>query len=244
MSIPFKMVGIVGLPMAVGLGLVYGLGPCLVSCLPYLGPVFLNSDGGVRGAWRVLLPLSLGRLAVYSGFGAFSGWWAQRYVSGVDARVINLVTGMAALLVGLSLLLRRLRGCSCVVRSCVGQVEKPSQHRIMVQYPSVPTPSISEPAMPAGLFLMGVGMALSPCVPMGGVLVSAAATGSPVRGFALGLGFGVGAIVAPSLVYGLAVAYFGKRLREELGAWLPRFECLSTALFLLVATQQIRLAVM
>ena len=29
---------IIGLPMALSLGLMYGLGPCLVSCLPYLGP--------------------------------------------------------------------------------------------------------------------------------------------------------------------------------------------------------------
>jgi thiol:disulfide interchange protein DsbD len=238
------MVGVVGLPMAVGLGLVYGLGPCLVSCLPYLGPVFLNSDGGVRASWRVLLPLSLGRLTVYGGFGAISGWWAQRYVAGVDVWVINLVTGMAALLVGLSLLLRRLRGRSCALRSCVGQVGKPSQHRVMVQYPSLPRPPISEPAMPAGLFLMGMGMALTPCAPMSVVFVSAAAAGSPLWGLTLGLGFGIGAIVAPSLVYGLAVAYFGKRLREELGTWLPRFECLSSALFLVIAIRQIRLGFM
>jgi sulfite exporter TauE/SafE len=98
--------------------------------------------------------------------------------------------------------------------------------------------------MPAGLFLMGMGMALTPCAPMSVVLVSAAAAGNPLWGLTLGLGFGIGAIVAPSLVYGLAVAYFGKRLREELGTWLPRFECLSSALFLLIAIQQIRLGLM
>ena len=46
--------GTIGLPMALGLGMLYGLGPCLVSCLPYLGPVFLNADQGIRQSWKIL----------------------------------------------------------------------------------------------------------------------------------------------------------------------------------------------
>ena len=49
------------------LGLGFGAGPCNIACLPFLGPVFVASGGGVRRAWRVLLPFSLGRLTGYAG---------------------------------------------------------------------------------------------------------------------------------------------------------------------------------
>ena len=55
----------------------------------------------------------------------------------------------------------------------------------------------------------------------------------------VGKAFGLGAIVVPSLVYGLGVAYFGARLREQLGPWRPRIEALSAGLLILVGMNQI-----
>jgi len=40
--------------------------------------------------------------------------------------------------------------------------------------------------LPGGLFLMGIGMALSPCAPLGIVLFSASLTGSAAGGLLLG----------------------------------------------------------
>jgi len=88
--------------------------------------------------------------------------------------------------------------------------------------------------MPGGLFLMGLGMALNPCTPLGIVMFSAAASASGLAGLALGLGFGIGAIAVPSLVYGIGVAYFGSRLRAELGNYRARIERLSAGLLILV----------
>ena len=70
------------------LGFSYGSGPCNIACLPYLGPVLMNSSEGIRGAWRTLLPFSLGRLSGYvllgSGAGALGllvqDWIAQPWV--------------------------------------------------------------------------------------------------------------------------------------------------------------------
>jgi sulfite exporter TauE/SafE len=93
--------------------------------------------------------------------------------------------------------------------------------------------------MPLGLYLMGIGMALNPCAPMGVVLFSAAATSSAFYGACLGFCFGLGAITAPALAYGLGVAYFGQQLRGQLGHWLPRFELASAGLLILVGVNQL-----
>ena len=219
----------IGLPMALGLGLVYGLGPCLISCLPYLGPLFINAERGIRHSWRILLPVSLGRLTVYGGFGAVSGWWGGRYVGGVNGWVVHVTVGVALVLVGIALLGRRSGGAACGACSSGGEQ----------QITWRPRPAAVAQAMPSGLYLMGVGMALTPCAPQGAVLVAAAASGTPWSGAALGLSFGLGAIAAPWLVYGTVVAYVGQQLREQLGRWQPRIEVLSA--FLLLGTGLVQL---
>lgn len=229
MSVQAEVLPLVGLPVALGLGLLYGMGPCLVSCLPYLGPVFLASDGGIRRSWRVLLPLSLGRLTVYGGFGAISGWWGSRFVGGVTDWVIHLVVGLAGVLVGWALFLRRQRPAGCSGSPMAAEAPLHFQRRAT-------TPPDH---LPFGLYLMGMGLALTPCAPQGVVLASAAASGSPLLGAGFGLLFGAGALLAPAVVYGLAAAYIGQQLRRQLGAWLGRLERLSAALLVLVGSSEL-----
>lgn len=222
---------IVGLPMAFALGLVYGLGPCLVSCLPYLGPVFLARDFSWRRSWRVVLPLSLGRLAGYASFGALAGWVGHYAKEGMAvSSSLHLLIGAAALMVGISLLRQRRPACAMVAAVPAGEA---------VLLRRIDVGQQARPLLPGGLFLMGVGMALTPCGPLGVVLFSAAASGGAASGLLLGSGFGLGAIVVPSLVYGLGVSYFGRRLREQLGPWLPRIEWLSAGLLILVGLRQL-----
>lgn len=219
---------IVGLPMAMSLGLAYGLGPCLVACLPFLGPIFLARDFSLRRSWRVVLPLSLGRLAGYSLFGAAAGFAGQYVKDGAAASpALGLVVGSASLLIGLALLWQPRPACAAA----------PAAGSAPLRRFEVDTEP--RPLLPGGLFLMGIGMALTPCAPLGVVLFSAAAAGHAAAGLLLGLCFGLGAIVVPSLVYGLGVAYFGGRLREQLGPWRPRIEALSAGLLILVGMSQI-----
>jgi cytochrome c biogenesis protein CcdA len=218
---------LVGIPMALSLGLMYGLGPCLVSCLPYLGPVFLARDFGLRRAWRVVLPLSLGRLAGYGGFGLVAGLAGHTVKDGAAAPVLRILVGSAALMVGLALLWRR---PACAAGGTGG-------HTATLR--RLDPGAEPRPLLPGGLFLMGLSMALTPCAPLGVVLFSAAASASAGQGMALGMAFGLGAIVVPGLVYGLGVAYFGTQLREQLGSWRPRIELLSAALLLITGASHL-----
>lgn len=209
---------LIGLPMAMALGLLFGMGPCLIACLPFLGPVFLASDGGVRRSWTILLPLSLGRLTAYGGLGLAAGWAGRIAVTETGDATIRLVVGCAALVVGIALMLRRRSACGAA----------PSGDGA----PLTRIDSRGKALMPGGLYLMGIGMALSPCAPLGLILLAAALAAQPLYGMALGLAFGLGAIVVPSVAYGLGFAWFGSRLREQLGAWRPRLEWLAAGLMI------------
>jgi sulfite exporter TauE/SafE len=209
---------VVGIPMALSLGLMYGLGPCLVSCLPYLGPVFLARDFGLRRSWRVVLPLSLGRLTGYSGFGLVAGLAGHAVTEASAAPTVRLLVGSATLMVGLALVWRR--------PACPASAGTVSSLR---RFDAAAEP---RPLLPGGLFIMGLSMAMTPCAPLSVVLFSAAASAHAGHGVLLGLGFGMGAIVVPALVYGLGAAYLGARLREQLGAWRPRIELASAGLLI------------
>ncbi len=216
--IPVDMV--VGAPMAAALGFAYGMGPCLISCAPFLGPVFLANDGGIGKSWKIILPLSLGRLTAYGMFGAVVGAFGH-YVKGmVVSDTIHIVIGCAVLMMGIALLLRR------PAQACATPQVQPLQRMDKAQAPRT--------LLPGGLFLMGVGMALSPCAPLGIVLFSAAMSGSAAGGLLLGASFGLGAIVIPALFYGIGMAYLGTRLREQLRNWRPAIERVSALLLVAV----------
>jgi len=93
--------------------------------------------------------------------------------------------------------------------------------------------------LPGGLFLMGIGMALSPCAPLGIVLFSASLSGSAAGGLLLGMSFGLGAIVIPSVAYGIGMAYLGTQLREQLQSWRPKIERISALLLVAVGVSNL-----
>jgi uncharacterized protein len=204
---------LVTFPMAMALGLVFGMGACTIACLPYLGPVFLASDGGIRHSWRILLPFSVGRLSGYASLATLAGA-AGHYLEGAiaDDTQVRIIVGFATILIGIALWLR---GPS--VAACGNKSKSPVTTVPVEQLGATTTPNNTpRPLLPGGLFLLGIGMTLTPCAPLGAVLFSAAVAANPWDGLLLGLGFGIGAILIPSLIYGIGAAYLGTRLRQQL----------------------------
>jgi thiol:disulfide interchange protein DsbD len=219
---------IVTLPMALALGTVFGFSGCTISCLPYLGPVFLSSDGGIRHSWRTVLPFSLGRLFSYAALCLLAGYLGQYLGDDAGVGQMRWVLGFAAIMVGLALLLRRTPHTLC---STPAPAEQPIQPLTRDKAPRT--------LMPGGLFMMGAGMALSPCAPLGTVIFSAAVTASALHGLALGLSFGLGAIILPALIFGIGVAYLGTRLREQLQHHSLTVTRLSAALLILTGASNL-----
>ncbi len=212
------------------LGLTFGAGPCNIACLPYLGPVFLAQDGGVRNSWRTLVPFSSGRLSGYALLGAVAGWAGLLVQEWVSHPGVRWILGGATIVVAIALLLRHYRSST----SC------DSKHK-SCNSPEVAISDIqqSTPALPGGLFFMGMGMALNPCAPLTTVIFAAAATASALGGLSLGMGFGLGAVIIPSVIFAFGVAHMGAQIREHLENWRGALEKFSVLLLILMGTATI-----
>ncbi|RLA19519.1 MAG: hypothetical protein DRQ61_08860 [Gammaproteobacteria bacterium] len=184
------------------LGVVFGIGPCTMTCLPYLGPIFLSQSGGVKSSWKIVVPFSLGRLISYSSLGLVAGYLGQTLRSSLKTPIIGWVLGAATICVGLYILWTTINKHKAKGR-CGNHGGLNSQSRL-------------SKVMPSGLFFMGMGMALTPCSPLSTVLLVSAASASALTGFSLGFSFGIGAVMVPALIFGLGMAYFGQRIREIL----------------------------
>lgn len=194
------------------MGLLFGAGPCSITCLPYLGPVFLSSEAGRLRTLGVILPFSAGRLAGYTLLGGVAGYAGFTATNWFKEGPAGILLGMATVLLGL-VLLRRAGGA----KHCASR--PPAEQKV-----ALPGGKTGRRVMPLSLFGLGAGMALNPCVPLGTVLTVAAATADPWRGAELGLAFGLGAVVVPALVFGLLVAHFGLQVRRALTQWRGRLE--------------------
>ncbi len=206
------------------LGLSFGSGPCNIACLPYLGPVFLSTDNGVRRAWRTILPFSLGRMAGYALLAGAAGGVGLLVEDWIASPWVRWLLGGATILVALSILWRRYRGklsCSKAAR----------QQSVQVQ---LDVSKESPPLLPGGLFLMGMGMALNPCAPLTTVILASATTASILAGLSLGIGFGLGAVFIPTLIFAFGVAHFGAQIRQHLGEWRTALENTSVGLLILM----------
>lgn len=204
------------LPTVFVLGLVFGMGPCTVTCLPFLGPVFLAGDGGLRQSWKIVAPFSMGRLSAYGTLGALSGLAGASIDRMLNLPWVSWAWGGATIAVGLLVWLQSFRRLG----ACGTAVCRP--------------PLQEHPLLPSGLFFMGVGMAATPCAPLATVMVTSAATGSLGSGLQLGLSFGLGAVIVPALVFGVGMAYFGQRIRLILHDWRVGLERASALLLVLI----------
>jgi sulfite exporter TauE/SafE len=61
------------IPEAFVLGVIYGFGPCTLSCAPVLVPIVMSTSKGLKQGILYTLAFSLGRILVYTLLGAVMG---------------------------------------------------------------------------------------------------------------------------------------------------------------------------
>ncbi|MES9848526.1 MAG: sulfite exporter TauE/SafE family protein, partial [Candidatus Thiodiazotropha sp.] len=209
------------------LGLSFGAGPCNVACLPYLGPVFTTNDNGIAGAWRTLLPFSLGRISGYTLLAGAAGWaglWVEDLVAGPWARWL---LGGATILVALSILWRR--------RNNGSKSACPSTRTVTFEnIPPQKNRHMSHGGLPGGLYLMGLGMAFNPCAPLTTIILAAATSASILSGASLGVAFAMGAVIFPTLLFAFGVAHFGYQIRHHLAHHRTALENTSIGLLVMI----------
>lgn len=171
------------------IGLSFGAGACMFTCIPTLGVMLLSQDIGVREISLQTWRFNAGRMSAYALLAATSGLIGASLVGLLDMSYANYI--FAVMLLGSAVLLWRkgkVSGCT-------------SHGRNQIR---------------AGLFGIGFAMGLRPCAPLAGVMAAAATTGSAVYGLLLGLSFGLGAIVIPQLVFGYGLGRAGSEIRSQL----------------------------
>jgi sulfite exporter TauE/SafE len=210
------------------LGLGYGAGPCNLACLPYLGPVFVATEGGIRNAWRTLLPFSLGRLSGYALLGGVAGALGLLVEDWLATPWVRWVLGAATVLVALSLLFRRRSACGTACQEDQVLPLKGLQNSSPKQG--------GAPLLPGSLYLMGFGMALNPCAPLTTIILASATSASVTNGISLGVGFALGAVFVPAWIFAFGVAHFGDQIRRHLTQHRIALENTSVALLVLTGS--------
>jgi len=171
------------------IGLSFGAGACMFTCIPTLGVAILSQSLTPREVMAQTWRFNSGRIAAYALMAAVSGAIGASLVGLINVGFANLV--LAGMLTISALLLWRTEkrpGCSGAGKRLVM----------------------------AGMFGMGFGMGLRPCLPLAGVMAAAAATGSWQHGLLLGSVFGVGAVVVPQIVFGYALGRAGAEMRSQM----------------------------
>ncbi len=172
------------------IGLSFGAGACMFTCIPTLGVMLLAQDIDAKETSLQTLRFNIGRMSAYALLAAVSGLLGASLVGFLDLNYANLIFA-AMLLFSAILLWRKGKVVGC---SSMGQKKR----------------------FRAGLLGMGFAMGLRPCAPLAGVMAASALTGSASYGLLLGLSFGAGAIVIPQLVFGYGLGSAGKELRSQL----------------------------
>jgi cytochrome c biogenesis protein CcdA len=208
------------------MGLAFGAGPCNITCLPYLGPVFLREKSGGGADWRTIVPFSLGRLTSYSLLGAVAGSFGYAATAWLEDGPAAQILGIATIIIGIMMMRRTVGSKSC------SRSTQEREGETVIQF----TPEKRRPLFSISLFGMGAGMALNPCVPLATVLTVAAAMATPTDGLMLGLAFGIGAVAIPTLLFGFAVAYFGAQIRYHLTNWSGRLEQVAGGMLVLLGS--------
>ena len=217
-----------GFSAALLMGLAFGAGPCNITCLPYLGPVFLaQENNNFRTSWKTVIPFSLGRLTGYTLLGPIAGSFGLAATSWIEEGLAAQVLGIATILLGVYFLFTassKKTGCASHHSKTAQQTTSPITFSNPDDKPQKNKPTLY---LTGSLFFMGTGMALNPCIPLVTILTVAATMASPLDGAQLGIAFGLGAVIIPSLFFAFAIAYFSDQVKQHLNQWSKQLERIS-----------------
>ncbi len=202
------------------LGLSFGAGPCSVTCLPFLGPMFVSGGSGWHQRLNILLPFTLGRLTGYSTLGIVAGLAGYAATELIHTQVASLLLGSATMVAGIMLLYRISKSdnaCRRISNTCQSGNKPVILNHIQQNQPFVFTQWLSR-------FFIGFGLALNPCLPLTTILTAAAATASWSGGLSLGFSFGIGAVLLPTLIYAVVVAHLGEQIKHHAAQWRTTLE--------------------
>jgi len=174
------------------LGLTYGLTVCSWSCLPYIGPYVMGTQGGFAGGIRSAILFSLGKLVSYALLGALAGYLGS-VISGYSRESFQKISGLVILWLGGTLFFREKNKCG---KNSHGAL--PQRHANFQ------------------LILLGVTAGAVPCLPMSGLLLYASSSHSIVDGCFMTVVFGLGTTVSPLIVIAGGMGWISRNIGRKI----------------------------
>jgi len=171
-------------------GFFLGYGPCLLTCAPIILPY-----AGTKRTWQegfcAALSFSLSRLAVYTVLGGISGYFGAYMLNIYYASNVHhytqLIVSAVLILIGVFVLMGR----DTSMKFCR--------------------------AGEGNMVVLGILVALSPCLPLIGILLEIALLSRDlISGFVLSFAFGIGTVISPLLLLGALVPALGGRLDQKM----------------------------
>lgn len=192
------------------IGLSYGATACMFSCMPFLSPLLISNSNDTKQALGIILPFSLGRIFSYTLLAIIaylSSFWVKQILD--DNSLFSIILGVSTISMGLFLFYKSFKAVS----SC-GHT----------------TPLIKKPKLnKLGFFTIGATMSVNPCAPIMALLAVAVNSSTVYNAAALGVSFGVGAVIFSIIFYGFIVSKVIKGLMVQFSSykvWIERFAAL------------------
>ncbi|NOQ32126.1 MAG: hypothetical protein GQ570_13500 [Helicobacteraceae bacterium] len=193
------------------LGLSYGSTACMFTCMPFLSPLILTNSNTIAQSMRVLIPFSVGRVVAYTSIAIasfYSAVWIKSIIN--NEQISQTLLGTVTIAIGSYIIFKSYRSSSCS---------------------SVNTQNSSSVV---GYFLIGFAISLNPCVPVM-TLVSLSLNATSVFNSAtFGLTFGLGAVSASFLIFGVILSKMAKGVAEEFSKYKTVIEKLAGAMLIVV----------
>lgn len=199
------------------MGLSYGSSACLFSCMPFLSPILLNRSQSIKASMEVMIPFSLGRLFSYSIIAIVASYSAIFIKELIGERmVINALLGTVTILVGVMII----KGSMGIKKSCC-------------------TTSPHTNANKTSYFLMGSMISFNLCMPVISLITASAYATNIWSAWGMGLSFGVGAVLASFLLFGVILSLVAKGVIEEFAKYKSKIEVSAGAILIVVGVATI-----
>ncbi|MDQ6962963.1 MAG: sulfite exporter TauE/SafE family protein [Mariprofundaceae bacterium] len=196
-------------PAILLLGLSFGASACMLACIPTLGVALLSHNHENTSSKALAARFNAGRFFGYSLLGLISGSIGASITQGLNPDHAAWIFGALLIFSGL-LLWKRTTSMGCT--------KKTSSHGSLFK---------------GSMFSMGLGMSLTPCLPLASVCAAAASTGSPWFGLLLGATFALGAIIPAQLLLGYGLNSASIQFRQQLSLRAPQLSRLGGGLLIL-----------
>lgn len=194
------------------LGLSYGSTACMFTCMPFLSPLMLTNSSSIRSSFAVLTPFSVGRIVSYTSIAIvsfFSAIWVKSIIN--DHVISQTILGSTTIVIASLILYNSFKGSS----SCCSTTSQKASTKF-------------------GYFMLGFGISLNPCVPVMSLISVSINAGSFYQAMAFGTVFGIGAVSASFLIFGIILSKMAKGIVEEFATYKNIIEKLAGFMLLLV----------